>query len=122
MPITPYPEGCRGLNLLYKSLDGEAHTYVYRHGEAIVFGSGFEHSTEPGESETPLAFLGFTFGTDRQDMWPYISRTVGLTRRFVCNASGQFEQTTTSHVHDMDEAVRAVFASSGLGNATCMLL
>ena len=31
-------------------------------GRAIVFGDGFVHATQTGESPKPLAFLCFTFG------------------------------------------------------------
>jgi len=118
LPITPRPERCHGLNLLYKSLDGEVHTYTYTNGEAIVFGSEFWHSTEPGESEEPITFLVFTFGTDRPELWPYIARTVGLPRRFMCNASGQFEETSTAQRHELDEILRKLPSST----SSCALL
>mmetsp|Transcript_40601 Transcript_40601/g.91583 ORF Transcript_40601/g.91583 Transcript_40601/m.91583 type:complete len:353 (+) Transcript_40601:66-1124(+) len=90
-PITPRLDGDRGFNLLYRSLDGELHTYTYRKGEAVVFGAGFEHSTEPGESAEPSAFLCFTFGTDREELWPQIARTINTQSRIVCTPSGQLK-------------------------------
>ena len=37
--------------------------YRYKLGQAIVFGDGFVHSTQPGEAPQTLAFLCFTFGS-----------------------------------------------------------
>jgi len=64
--------------------------YVYKRGKAIVFGSQFEHSTEPGEGKEPHAYLCFTFGTDDQARWPEISRTLDTQSRVVCHPNGDF--------------------------------
>ena len=52
--------------LLYKDCKGAVHQYRYEEGEAILFGSHFMHSTEPGRARRgaaePHAFLCFTFG------------------------------------------------------------
>ena len=54
--------------LLYKDCAGVVHQYRYEEGEAILFGSHFMHSTEPGAARrgaaAPHAFLCFTFGSD----------------------------------------------------------
>lgn len=68
-----------------------ARRYTYAKGRAIVFGSGFVHSTEPGRSlggETH-AFLCFTFGTDEQAAWPEISETLGSQSRIVRHPDGE---------------------------------
>jgi hypothetical protein len=54
--------------------------YVYQKGRAVVFGSGFWHSTEIGSSasvDVPNVYLCFTFGTDRLDKWGAIAATIG---------------------------------------------
>lgn len=54
--------------------------YIYRRGRAVVFGSGFWHSTEVGGSasmDVPNVYLCFTFGTDRPDKWEAIAATIG---------------------------------------------
>lgn len=65
--------------------------YTYRRGKAIAFGAGFSHSTEPGRAaklDEPHAFLCFTFGTDLEDRWPSITRTVGYQSRLLANFEG----------------------------------
>jgi len=52
--------------------------YVYRPGRAIIFGSGFWHSTELGEAlDDPNVYLCFTFGTDKLSEWKAIAETIG---------------------------------------------
>jgi len=65
--------------------------YEYRKGKAIVFGSQFEHSTEPGEGHNGEchAFLCFTFGTDEQSRWTQIARTLDTQSRIVAHPNGQ---------------------------------
>ena len=58
---------------------GATRRYEYARGKAIVFGSGFRHSTEPGRAAagaSPHAYLCFTFGTDLPEHWPHIAQTV----------------------------------------------
>ena len=65
--------------------------YVYRRGKALVFGSGFRHSTEPGRSRDPSrphAYLSFTFGTDRPEHWPMISQTIDSQSRVLARPDG----------------------------------
>jgi len=58
---------------------GEVRRYAYQKGRAIVFGSRFEHTTEVGSGRDGQvhAYLCFTFGTDQQQRWGEISRTLG---------------------------------------------
>ena len=66
--------------------------YEYAFGKALVFGSGFRHSTEPGRAAagTSLhAYLCFTFGTDEQRRWPEIARTLDTQSRVVKHPDGQ---------------------------------
>ena len=64
--------------------------YVYRKGKAVVFGSRFLHSTEPGQAANGQlhAYLCFTFGTDDQSRWPQIERTLGTQSRLVMHPDG----------------------------------
>ena len=57
----------------------EERRYAYQKGRAIVFGSRFEHTTEVGSGRDGQlhAYLCFTFGTDQQQRWGEISRTLG---------------------------------------------
>ena len=68
-PIEEYQTG--DFQLLYRNSAGKVEQYRYREGEAILFGSHFMHSTEPGCSvdgaEAPHVFLCFTFGSDDLD-------------------------------------------------------
>lgn len=49
--------------------------YKYSKGKAIIFGSKFMHSTEPGAGKNgaPHAYLCFTFGTTDSRAWPQVS-------------------------------------------------
>ena len=58
---------------------GATRRYDYTLGKAIVFGSGFRHSTEPGRAAagtSPHVYLCFTFGSDMPEHWPLIAQTV----------------------------------------------
>ena len=65
--------------------------YVYKKGKAIVFGSKFEHSTEPGAGQDgeQHAYLCFTFGTDNQERWPDIAQTLDTQSRIVMHPNGE---------------------------------
>ena len=69
----------------------EVERYAYHKGRAMVFGSGFEHSTEPGKGRDGQThvYLCFTFGTDRQEQWPEISKTLSTQSRIVQQPDGE---------------------------------
>ena len=94
----------------------EQRRYVYRRGKALVFGAGFEHSTEPGASldGEMHAFLCFTFGTDRQERWPEISQTLGTQSRIVRHPDGELRFSELGAA--IEEAV-ARFAAAGGGES-----
>ena len=49
--MTPLADYCApDFQLLYRDLDGATRQHRYKHGEALCFGSDFEHSTEPGHA------------------------------------------------------------------------
>lgn len=78
---------------------GAVQRYQYQRGRAIVFGSGFEHSTEPGETaeagSAPHVYLCFTFGTDRQERWGDISKTLGSQSRVIVHPDGEMRLSAT---------------------------
>ncbi len=65
-------------NLMYKDENSATNSYQYKMNEAIIFGDGFEHATQPyAETETLRVMLSFTFGTDKIDYWPILKKTIG---------------------------------------------
>lgn len=69
----------------------EERRYAYQKGRAIVFGSRFEHTTEVGSGRDGQvhAYLCFTFGTDEQQRWGEISRSLGRQSRIVGQPDGE---------------------------------
>tara|TARA_Y100001938_G_scaffold22795_2_gene29552 strand:+ start:10391 stop:11164 length:774 start_codon:yes stop_codon:yes gene_type:complete len=55
------------INLDYKDVDGNQRQYKYEKGKSVAFSEGFLHSTGVGKSETPDAFLCFSFGSDKPE-------------------------------------------------------
>ncbi len=65
-------------NLMYKDASLAIKTYEYKMNEAIIFGEGFEHATEPyAETDTLRVMLSFTFGTDKSEYWNTLKETIG---------------------------------------------
>ncbi len=65
-------------NLMYKDETSAINTYEYKMNEAIIFGDGFEHATQPyPETETLRVMLSLTFGTDKTEYWPTLRQTIG---------------------------------------------
>jgi hypothetical protein len=91
--MTPLSGGASGFGLLYEKLTGEIGDYDYRHGEAIMFGDNFRHSTKPGESGTPVVLLCFEFGTDKMEHWDKIRRTVGHQTGLLRRPDGEFTRS-----------------------------
>lgn len=70
-------EPCHG-QLLYKDTSSAIKTYQYKMNEAIVFGEGFEHTTQPYTASDGLrVMLSFTFGTDKIEHWDTLRETIG---------------------------------------------
>ncbi|HEX8842788.1 MAG TPA: hypothetical protein VF757_10880 [Sphingomicrobium sp.] len=91
--LTPLSSNAAGFGLLYKKADGSIGEYEYRLGEALVLGDDFVHSTKPGTSEEPVVLLSFTFGSDKMEHWPSISRTAASQGMLVRRPDGSFERT-----------------------------
>jgi len=65
-------------NLMYKDETSMVNTYKYKMNEAIIFGDGFEHATQPyTETDELRVMLSFTFGTDKTEHWPVLRQTIG---------------------------------------------
>jgi hypothetical protein len=67
-------------------------TYPYSKGKAIIFGSNFLHSTEPGRatsSDRPNVYLCFEFGSDMGSHWPAIVSTIGYQTRLLARYDGE---------------------------------
>jgi hypothetical protein len=75
--LTPLRGAEHEQKLLYKKLNGEVAEYVYRPGEAIIFGDHFTHSSPPGVSDPPFSLLVLYFGTDKMAHWGKLLRTQG---------------------------------------------
>jgi hypothetical protein len=88
--LTPVCGFENGQTLLYKKLNGDVAEYVYKPGEAIIFGDHFQHSSPPGKSDTPFTLLAFNFGTDKMEHWNKILRTQGRQCPLVQRPDGKF--------------------------------
>ncbi|VAW93199.1 hypothetical protein MNBD_GAMMA23-493 [hydrothermal vent metagenome] len=65
-------------NLMYKDASSNIKTYPYKINEAVVFGDGFEHATEPyAKTDNLRVMLSFTFGTDKIEHWDTLKKTIG---------------------------------------------
>jgi len=63
--------------LMYIDKTAATKTYQYKMGEAIIFGDGFEHATQPyPESDNLRVMLSFTFGTDKAKYWNVLRETI----------------------------------------------
>lgn len=83
-------------HLLYDLSDGSLGRYVYRPGEAIVFGEGFLHSTETYASPgTIRVLLSMTFGTDKLEYWPVLKKAVTAQSNFYRLPCGHAVNTCT---------------------------
>jgi hypothetical protein len=91
--ITPLTDNCDELGLLYRDMLGREQKYTYRLGKALIIGDKFLHSVEPGEAKEPVVLLSFTFGTDKMERWPVLSKTAahqGISHR---RPDGKFVRT-----------------------------
>ena len=71
-------------NLLFQDANNDTQTYVYKKGDAVIFGDHFLHSTEPyPQSDTPRVLVSLTFGTDKLEHWSALKQTIGEQSRFM---------------------------------------
>jgi len=98
-------------HLLYKDCKGAVHQYQYEEGEAILFGSHFMHSTEPGRARqgaaAPHAFLCFTFGSDDLSFYEdHVAPTIsGYQSRIVVAADGAVRLTEIGEYLENDSSL-----------------
>ncbi|MGE3727544.1 MAG: hypothetical protein AB7I41_18435, partial [Candidatus Sericytochromatia bacterium] len=70
-------------HLLYEDSSGQIQTYHYRPHQALIFGTGFLHSTQPyGPSDTLRVLLSLTFGSDQWSDWPLIKKNIQKQSRY----------------------------------------
>lgn len=75
-------------HLAYLDTWGRRRIYRYRKGTAVILGAGFTHGTQPVASGPPRAFLCFTFGSDKDQYWPVVKKTIGHQSRMICRPDG----------------------------------
>ena len=77
--ITPLFElGRSHGNLMYKDEASNIKIYEYKMNEAIIFGDGFEHATQPyAKTDELRVMLSLTFGTDKIEYWDTLKETIG---------------------------------------------
>lgn len=81
-------------NLMYKDESSSVKTYEYKMNEAIVFGDGFEHATQPyPETEQLRVMLSFTFGTDKAEYWGILKETISCQSNFMILPCGHEKGT-----------------------------
>ena len=96
--------------------------YEYAFGKALVFGSGFRHSTEPGRAAagTSLhAYLCFTFGSDMPEHWPLVAQTVDGDQSRVIAPPGSDGAVTLSRLgRRLQEEARDTVRKGGVAKAS----
>lgn len=81
-------------NLMYKDGQQNIKTYKYKMNEAVIFGDGFEHATEPyDKSDTLRVMLSFTFGTDKIEYWDVLKKTIGEQSNYMVLPCGHQKGT-----------------------------
>ena len=81
-------------NLMYKDDSSTIKTYEYKMNEAIVFGDGFEHATEPyPETDALRVMLSFTFGTDKAEYWNVLKETIDCQSNYMILPCGHEKGT-----------------------------
>lgn len=69
--------------LLYTDEHQKRQCYQYKIGEAIFFGDGFTHTTQPYPKTNTRVLLSMTFGTDNPAHWEVLEKTIGTQSRFL---------------------------------------
>jgi len=100
-------------HLLYKDKE-ETATYTYALNEAIVFGEGFLHSTEPYPVTDKIRVLvSFTFGTDRWKHWPILKLNIAEQSYYYALPCGHIQgQCQCKKKHHQRETLKSWFGWS----------
>lgn len=69
--------------LLYADENKRKYRYEYKTGEAIFFGDGFAHTTQPYPKTNGRVLLSLTFGTDKTQYWDVLEKTIGTQSKFL---------------------------------------
>lgn len=70
-------------HLLYEDLQGEIQTYAYRPHQALIFGTGFLHSTQPyAPADTLRVLVSLTFGSAQWSDWALIKKNIQKQSRY----------------------------------------
>jgi len=86
-------------DLMYKDGNSKIRTYSYKMNEAIVFGDGFSHATEPYDKTNRLrVMVSMTMGTDKIEHWSVLKQTIGNQSNFMILPCGH--QKGTCHCLD----------------------
>jgi hypothetical protein len=81
-------------NLMYKDVFSNNKTYEYKMNEAVIFGDGFEHATEPyAKTDKLRVMLSFTFGTDKIEYWDILKETIGEQSNYMTLPCGHQKDT-----------------------------
>ncbi|MCK4675253.1 MAG: hypothetical protein KAT61_05020 [Gammaproteobacteria bacterium] len=81
-------------DLMYKDGSSSVEIYEYKMNEAIIFGDGFEHATQPyPESDKLRIMLSFTFGTDKAEYWDILKETIGCQSNYMILPCGHEKGT-----------------------------
>jgi hypothetical protein len=96
-------------NLLYKDHSSSVRQYRYKTGEAILFGEGFAHTTEPYRPTSQRRVLvSLTFGTDKLEHWNVLKETAGAQSDFLILPCGH-ERGTCNCLEIFEDARAAQF-------------
>lgn len=95
--ITPLFEPSPGHgHLLYKNAQDEEQRYQYELNQALIFGPGFLHSTEPYPISPKYRVLAsLTFGSDKADYWPITKKAITAQSKYYCLPCGHKAGTCT---------------------------
>jgi hypothetical protein len=81
--MTPLVELAPGHGQLLYEYEQTEHIYTYQVGEAIVFGDGVLHTTQPyAPHQTLRVMLSMTFGTDKWQYWPHLKHAVQAQSKY----------------------------------------
>ncbi len=81
-------------NLMYKDNSSKVKTYQYKMNEAIIFGDGFEHATQPyAKTDKLRVMLSLTFGTDKIEYWEVLKETIGEQSNYLTLPCGHQKGT-----------------------------
>jgi len=68
-------------HLVYEGANGKLYRYRYDLNEAILFGDGFPHTTEPyPKTEALRVLVSLTLGTDRLEHWEVLQTIASQSR------------------------------------------